>query len=608
MKKSLRRSAVLVAPCMMVSCALVGLIGCVQDPAPFDPQAAQSWQLRKDTEVKSQPLYPLPTTAASYYGNDDAGSAAAQPPLRRNLLEGPPVRMSLQEVIHRTVANNLEIRVASYDTAIDQTRVLEAQANFDPSFFADINFQRVDKMTPGTEASTVSKTANIHSTSASTAFPSDIIVTYDNEALWTSDVGIRQNLAAGGKIEIKQEVSNSWFSPQRALLNTYYENDLVLTLTQPLLQNFGVAVNQARITIAQNSQRVSLLDFRKTVEDTVLKVEQTYWQQVQAERDVESVKKLIQESERLGTVLEHRIGNDVTSAQIQQVHAQTFDRQTTLVELQSHVEDLSDQLKQLMNDPSFPVSGWVIITPSEDGTELPLNFNLDDQIETAMQNRYELGQQQVRIDSAEIAVDVARNNRLPSLTAQLEGTVDGLEKDLGAAFNKEGDFNHLGYQFGLQFQMPIGNRAAAAIWQRSLMQRMQAIASYAGLVNTVSLEVKTAARQVSTSWQRLETARKSRLAYEKLLAAVKEQDDQGDQTYTFDSVFVRLQNQQFLAAAEQTEHLAENDYNYAIANLEKSKGTILRYNNVLMEQEQLPFDMAVKGTDVPSQMLIGNPQ
>jgi outer membrane protein TolC len=230
---------------------------------------------------------------------------------------------------------------------------------------------------------------------------------------------------------------------------------------------------------------------------------------------------------------------------------------------------------------------------------------VDDQIETAMENRFELGQQQVRIESAEIAVEVARNNRLPSLTAQLQATVDGLGRNLNNAFDKEGDFNHWGYQAGFQFTFPLGNRAAAAIWQRSILQRMQAIASYAGLVNQVSLDVTTASRQVSSTWIRLSKARDSRLHFQKLLADLEIQDKSGDVPFTFDSVNIRLNNQEELAQAEQIEHQALNDYNFAIATLEKNKGTILRYDNVILEQDQLPFDMAVKGNLLPGQELIG---
>ncbi len=595
MKKSPRTVPVsvrLLALAVGAGLASVGLTGCVHEPATFNPRDAQVWERSTDSEVKVRRLGPLPTTAETPYINGPARSG--EEPRRdfmsdpMNVPEGPPVQMTLQEIIHRTVANNLDIRVASYDTAIDQTRILEAEANFDPSVFSDISYQHVDKNTAGVDSAVVNP-------AATTGNPFTSAVTRrDQEDLSSFDLGFRQNLPSGGKAEVKQTITNTWTNPVRGLVNPFYQNDLTLELTQPLLQNYGVAVNRARITIAVNNQRISLLDFRKTLEETILKVEQAYWQLVQAERDLETVKNLIKASEDTTEILRKRLGNDVTAIPLLQSISETYSRKVTLRQLQGHIFDLSDQLKQLMNDPRYPTSGSTVITPSDAGNTEPLHFNLDDQIETAMDNRLELGQQQVRVDSAQIALEVAINNLLPQLNLQATGGVDGLRRHLGPSLESEGQFNRLGYSLGLQFVYPLGNRAARAVWQRAQLQRLQAIVSYGALVKTVTLDVKTAARAVDYAWYRLKDAHAATLSARDLVQ--KQVIQRPDQAITQESIFVQLQNQQLLASAEQSEHQALNDYNFAIVNLEKAKGTILRYNNVIMEQEQLPAGMSLSAS------------
>ena len=81
---------------------------------------------------------------------------------------------------------------------------------------------------------------------------------------------------------------------------------------------------------------------------------------------------------------------------------------------------------------------------------------------------------------------------------------------------------------------------------------------------------------------------------EKTLADLQRQQDAGDLPFTSESVQLRLDYQERLAQAEQDEHQAMYDYSFAIATLEKAKGTILRYNNVVMEEEQMPL-MGVNG-------------
>ena len=570
--------------------------GCVQDPMPFDPRLAQQWERRDDEAARTRKLEPLGS------GEDRRfvpGEATARRPATRAsaALPGPVVKMTLQEVIHRAVANNLDIRVAGFDTAIDQTRILEAQANFDPTFFSDIGFTDVNKLTGGTDTAIPGRQFITNPSSNNAQAFQGIVTRNDKEALTTFDAGFRQNLEAGGKVSIQENVNNSWFYPARSIVNPYYQNDLVLTLSQPLLQNFGVAVNAARITIARNTSRISLLDFRKTVEETVLKIEQDYWELLQAERDVETARQLVDQSEQTAELLfnRQRGGQEVTAAQINQANADTAARRVDLESLLNRVGDLSDQVKLLMNDPAYPVSGDTRVSPADDFQRDPIQFNLDDQVETGLENRLELGQQQVRIDSAEIAVDVARNGLLPSLPPQLQGTFDGLARNLPGAFNSEGEFNHFGYEAELQFQLPIGNRAARAVWQRSLLQRMQAIASYGSQIEKVTGDVRTAARAVDFSWRRLTQSRSSVQSYERLLSSLQAQIRAGDQQLTYGFIFELLQNQEQLAGQRRAEHQAENDYNYAIAQLESAKGTILRYNNVMMEQEPVPFDPELAG-------------
>src|SRR5207248_10334904 len=120
--------------------------------------------------------------------------------------------------------------------------------------------------------------------------------------------------------------------------------------------------------------------------------------------------RLVEASEATTEILFHRQQDNTNAVQILQGAAATKSRRAQLVRARSRVYDLSDQLKQLMNDPSFPVAGAKRIKPANDDTELPMQFDLDEQINTGLENRLELGQQQVRIDSAEVAMRVAKNN------------------------------------------------------------------------------------------------------------------------------------------------------------------------------------------------------
>ena len=60
-------------------------------------------------------------------------------------------------------------------------------------------------------------------------------------------------------------------------------------------------------------------------------------------------------------ILFKRRQQDVTRVQISQANASVEQRRATLIRARARVRDLSDRLKQLMNDPSIPVSSATLI-------------------------------------------------------------------------------------------------------------------------------------------------------------------------------------------------------------------------------------------------------
>src|SRR5256885_14739232 len=80
----------------------------------------------------------------------------------------------------------------------------------------------------------------------------------------------------------------------------------------------------------------------------------------------------------------------------------------------------------------------------------------------------------------------------------------------------------------------------------------------------------------------------ARLAAADALDAIEEQE-RLNAPLTPEFVQLKLDRQAELANAQRAENEAIANYNNAISVLEQRKGTLLRYNNILMEEERLPF-------------------
>lgn len=556
-----------------VSGLLLGLVivaGCgIKEPPPFDPRLMQEPERDRAADTPPAPMKPLPTTLEAIPARPEAGPTT-YPTTGRAIEAGPTVRLPLQEVIQRSVANSSEVKVSGYDPAIAETRIIEAEARYDPTFFTNVQYQHLDQKTPGES-------------------PQNPLVTTQVQRgdLWTVEPGVKQLLPSGGEASVSYPVDFSYYKPRVYPLNDYWDNTLKFTLTQPLLRDFGYQVNYARIFIARNDERVSVLDFRKTLEENIEKIEEDYWQLAEAQRDVDIQEELLENTRDTADVLFRRFqqGGDVSRVQTSQAAAAIRAREAVLITFRQKIRDLSYDIKRRMNDPEFPVAGTEVVLPASDAIQDKVEFDPKELIDTAMENRLELGQQQIRVTSAGIAMDVAKNGLYPKLDAKLAFGVQSLDQSEWGSFHGQTTSGHFNYQLGLALEIPIGNREARSIYRRAQLQRMQAIEQYHNIVSQVSEDVSQAYNEVISSWDLIGSRRAARFLAGDELEALQQQQDAGEKlTPTF--VQLKLDAQDRLAQAQRDEATAISQYNIAISHLERSKGTLLRYNNVVMAEER----------------------
>lgn len=561
------------------------LAGCALpvDPPVFDPRALSQSERQIATQDEPEPIAPLATTQEDPTGGPGDEAAGTTRPLGTPATttgptfgsDGEPIlQMSLQQAIQRAVVYNRQVKVAGYQPAIDATSVTEAQAHFDPVFFTTVQFAHKDDETAGTLF--FNPATNESST----------IAFFDRQQIYTGQLGIRQNLASGGQVEFRFDSSYNDLVPQRFVENPYYQNDFTLQLTQPLLKNFGADVNNARIVINRGNARISLLEFRKTLEDQISKVEETYWQLVDKIEAVKVDEELLKANDATYDLQYKRFQQHLNSV-LEVSQAQSFleSRRAQLARDRADARNLSDQLKQLMNDPNIPVASPLLIIPLDQPVEQEMVFNIDEQINAGMENRYELGEQLEKIDQATVTYFVAKNNTLPELDFVGSVSPNATKGDYRDTLSDQTKFGNWDYSLGLQFQFPIGNREALSIFRRTALQREQAIDQYSEIVSQVSLDIRQACREVSVDFDLIDSNRQARLAAERELQQVVDRQDKGVDPLDPTFVQLRLQVEGQLAAARQQENDAISQYNIALERLERAKGTLLRYNNVVLQED-----------------------
>jgi outer membrane protein TolC len=418
--------------------------------------------------------------------------------------------------------------------------------------------------------------------------------------------GLAQGFATGtsfnlGYTSLRQ--SGNW---TRADYNPYTTASLGLTVTQPLLQGFRMAVNRRYIRIARNNERISDAVFRQQVIATVSSVIRLYWdlvslnQDLRVKRHATEVAKTLLENNRaqveVGTLAPIEVKRalaEVARSRQDEINAENLLLQQELV------------IKNVLtrNGSRDPLVAAARIVPL-DRIEIPAREEIrpvQDLVAEAYAARPDVLEARMQIGNSEISLEGSKDALLPELDLvgslqnnALAGQVNPLAPTAtnftrsadpffigggGALLSQIFGRNFPNYTVGMQLRIPIRNRVAQADMIRDELQVRQGRVRLHQLENQVRLEVESALLAMARARSAYEAARETRQLQQEALAAEQEKYAVGAST----SFFV-IQYQRDLTQAETTEVVALGNYAKARAALDRALGRTLQVNHIQISE------------------------
>ncbi|MEM8739621.1 MAG: TolC family protein [Planctomycetota bacterium] len=476
------------------------------------------------------------------------------------------VRLSLDEAVRMAVTGNLDLAVARLLPQIGEEQLTQAAAAFDAVFFLDFNFQTLDVPQP---AGTIPGLAND--------------IKQENTVLQT---GIRQNLVTGGQVQLDTTIARNERIPSFFAVDDFYDADVLVTLNQPLLRGFGRDVATADIVLARNSALDARAQLRQALSELINDVEQTYWNLNFTQRQVLIQQRLLDRTIAERDRLQQRADFDVSPVRITEANSRVELRKADLIRVRADVRNASDALKRLLNAPSLPLADETLVLPSDAPVDAPVSFSLLDSVTTALEKRAVLEQSLLAIDDAQVQQRLADNATLPlfDLTAALG--INGIdEDDAGSAYGEIFDGDFVDYIIGVAFEQPLGNRSAEALLRQRNFEESQAILAYRRDAQDVVLEVKNALRGVLTNYELVGATRAARWAAADSLRSINVQEEVGVALTDEFLLDLKLNAQERLADAESQEAQALANYMIAIAEMQRSMGTLAERYSVDVRQD-----------------------
>lgn len=470
-------------------------------------------------------------------------------------------RIGLAECVQRALENNYSIRIASYTPAISQTGIVEAEAAFDSVFFLDASWDKQDPSVPNRLVVAKSDTRSLQG-------------------------GIRQLLPTGMQAQVSLATRRSF---QDALMkgvaagtpttpNPVWTTDLVASFSQPLLRGFGLDFNRAQINIAKANHQIAREQFLREVRETLFNVESAYWRLAQARRQAAILAATVAQNKITYDNMYDRRFHDATEVEIQNARSRWQGRYVSFLESVRNIRDAEDTLKNLLNDPSLLLSNDVEIIPSETPAITPMALDQFAEVRTALDMRNEIAEAKFNIERARIQTAVAKNQTLPQLDLSFSYDVNGLEASADSSFDNLTTNRYRSWSLAAQFSYPLGNRGPRAAHRRARLEEAQAVVALQRATDLVVQEVNEAVRTLAVRFAQIPPSFEASRASERNLRALQARTQRIDPSY----LETELNAVERLANDRQALLQVIVEYNIAIVAVERTKGTLTQYNNVVV--------------------------
>lgn len=469
------------------------------------------------------------------------------------------VRLGLAECIQRALEHNYSIRYEAYNPAISQTQVIEAEAAFDVEFFLDTSWAKQDQATASAFQPSTGDTRSIQG-------------------------GFRKLLPSGMQtsVSLGQSRSKNDLPPEFQTMNPVYNTSFIASLQQPLLRGFGLDVNRAMINIRKTEHRISYEQFIQKVRDTLVDVESAYWNLARARRTATIIAVSVAQNYHTYRSMVERLDHDATQVEVANSQSRWRSRYVEYLESVKLVRDAEDRLKNLLNDPELMLSDSTEIIPTETPFAAPMALDHFAEVRTALDQRSEIREVRQHIERGRINTAATKNAILPQLDLTFQYEVQGIGASADSSFDNLTTNRFISYSLGASFAYNFGERAARAAWRRARLQESQSVVLLNQVTDGIVEEVNNTIRTLLVRYEQIPPQLDSVRSAVRNLRALQARTQRIDPNY--------LQTE--LSAVEQLANTRRTllgvliDYNIALIQLEKAKGTLLDYNNVVVTDVQ----------------------
>jgi outer membrane protein TolC len=513
----------------------------------------------------------------------------------------------------RTVAGSDSIRVLTLDPAIYGNDIEAALSKFDARWTSSMTWTRRDVPV------------------------ATLIDTFQNGDSASLKSSVLKPLPTGGVAGITFQtdyllMANPFHVPAMPgttpapLVNPYYRPRLQFQFEQPLLQAFGVEINQLRpthpgslLTPFQTSSRVEGIlitrlrfdqeraEFERNVSYMILNVEMAYWNLYDSYYTLYSREQSVLQTLETMRITKAKVEEGSLTPQDLAQAGQQYElaRGQRLTAL----GDVLERERQLRELIGLPLEDGRRMVPYDEPVVAPYQPAWDVALAEALENRPELVLARQDLKYRQLDLIYEKNALRPDLRFVSTYDVNGMGTELigpdkpsapsfiGSAFRSLAADESHNWSVGLSLDIPIGYRDAHSAVRTAYLNLRRSYLVLRDQEEKVQFALGQQYRHLIEYYDQIEIQHAQRLA-----AATQLELRAGEYASGRGTTDLLLQSQRVWADALKAEHDAIIQYNMALATFEFTKGTLLQYDNVHILEGPLPLAVAQRAEAHKRQM------
>ena len=470
------------------------------------------------------------------------------------LQKADTLEIDLQEAILTALEHNPSLSIQRLQPKISNTLVKEQGAIFDPTIAASATKTKIKQQR----------------FLGSRPDPFELISDRSQY-----DVGISQNLPTGTTISANASISTSLSS----IYTDQFSGNVGITVTQSLLQGFGLGTNLANLRSAKIDYEISKAELKGVAEEIIASTEKAYWDLYLTKEEIDIQQRSLELANKQLKESQERVAvGKLPELELAAVHAEVATRNEALIDAQSQYEQSRLSFLYLLN-PSDQAS-WATVPFPIDKPFVPIDTldTIEVHEQLGMKYRPDLQQAQLSLKKGEIEITRTRNGLLPRLdffitfgrTTYSKTFRDAIPDIHSPFYNING---------GLTFFFPVTDRQAIVQYSRAKYSKEQMELALKNMERLVQWDVRSAYIEVLRSKEQITATRVARELQSQKLDAELEKFRVGKSTN-----FLVLQAQRDFTASQLNEARSMVAYLNALVDLYLVEGTLLERRGIAGEK------------------------